>query len=78
MATNYAAITQLFFIFGPHHSPKYEFLDTALNNVYSEPIDNAVLASLFTDANKTTFQANAVDLICSAIVNIVVTNSRAD
>ena len=32
---NYTAITQLYFIFGPHHLPKYEFLDTALNNVYS-------------------------------------------
>ena len=75
---NYIAITQLYFIFGPHYSPKYEFLDTALNNVYFEPIDDAVLASLFTDANKTAFQADPVDLISSAIVNIIVTNRRAD
>ena len=45
--SNFKAITQLNFIFGPHHSPKYEFLDTALNNVYSKSLDNATLASLF-------------------------------
>ena len=65
--TNYTTINQLYFIFGPHHLPKYELLDTALNNVYSEPIDDAVLTSLFTDANKTAFQADPVDLIRSAI-----------
>ena len=57
--SDFTPITQLFFIFGPHHSPKYEFLDTALNNVYSEPLDDAVLASLFTDANKTAFKPDA-------------------
>ena len=74
--TNYTTINQLYFIFDPHHLPKYELLDTALNNVYSKPIDNTVLTPLFTDANKTAFQADPVDLIRSAIVNIIATNSR--
>ena len=36
------------------------------------------MASLFINANKTAFQADAIDILWSALVNIVVINSRAD
>ena len=76
--SNFTAITHLNFEFGPHHSLKNASIDTALNNMYSEPIEGATLASLFIDANRTAFKADAVDLICSAIFANVVHSSRAD
>ena len=81
MSKNITSITSVNFGFRPHHSPRLAYLDTTLNNVYSdfEPFEDVTLASLFTDTNCcTAFNANAINLLRSMILAIAVNNSRAD
>ena len=79
---NFTAVTHLYFIFGPHRLPEYDFLDTILHSTMCTLSHLTTLHwhPFFTDANKTAFKADAVDLLRSAIVTVVVVNnnSRAD
>ena len=68
--TNYITTTNLAFEFGPHYSLKLEFIDHALNDIYSENLITATLASLIPD-NTTclTFNPNAINLILTGIID---------
>lgn len=75
--SKFTSITTTNFEFGPHHSLQLAYLDTALNNVYFEPFETNTIASLFTDVNCPAFTTNAIDLLHSTILDIVVNNSQA-
>ena len=76
--SNFTPITFVNFEFGPHHSFQLAYLHTALNNAYSEPLEDTTLSLLFIDVNRTAINVNEMDLLRSTILETVVNNNRAD
>ena len=76
---NNITITNISFEFRPHCSPRLEFLDQGLNNVYSEHFTTATSESLFSDnTSRLTFNPNAIDLIRTGFIDKLENNGHAD
>ena len=73
---DFTSITKFSFRFGPHHLNTT--LATALNNTYSEPFADAVVASIFADTGKTTVAQDAVVKIQTAAISAIEVSSQTD
>ena len=76
MATDFTPIKEIFFKFGPHHVDAT--LDSSLNNVYSEPFEDAVVNTFFTNQKRTALSVDAVANIKLAIINAIEPVSQAN
>ena len=76
--SNYTSITEVFFKFVPHCTPKLRDVHTALNHAYSEPFPDDTVASLFSDPNRTTIDPDALTTIRTKIVDLIHAASNTD
>ena len=65
-----------FFKIRPHHLNTT--VKTSLNNVYSEPLEDAIIDTLFTDAQHIIVAPNAVINIKTATINTIDPDNQAD
>ena len=76
MATDFTPIKEIFFKFGPHHVDAT--LDSSLNSVYSDPFEDAVFDTFFTDNSRTALSVDAVANIKLAIIDTIKPVSQAN
>ena len=73
---DYTSLTDWSFKFANH--PHCEPFGVALNNPYYEDFDNPVVDGFFTNTNRTLVTADAITVLHSAIIDIIMISSTAD
>ena len=58
--SDFSSVTDIHFQFLTHHSLDLKHIHYALNSIYAEPFTQEAVAALFTDANRTTIDSNAL------------------
>ena len=74
--SNYTAITNLSFVFGPHHS--LPTVNRDLNNTYSEQFEDSQFNNLFTDRTHTAIGPDVVALLQIEIATVMERASQAN
>ena len=74
MAT-FTSITAIDFKFGDH--PLCPLFSSSLNDTYSEPFEQGVIDSIFTDNTKTTVAPDVVPLLHAAIIDVIMISTTA-